>query len=75
MTAPDGIQQLVRHFDEQRATFHAEKYKETQVRSDFLDPFFEALGWDIANKDGAQIDRLVDVLYGLTEEEIKIVEG
>ena len=52
MPAPDSIRQLVQHFEEQRAMFHAEKYKETQVRSDFLDPFFEALGWDVANANG-----------------------
>jgi len=26
MTAPDSIHSLVQHFEEQRATFHAEKY-------------------------------------------------
>jgi predicted type IV restriction endonuclease len=24
-------------------------YKETQVRVEFIDPFFEALGWDVRN--------------------------
>jgi hypothetical protein len=52
MSAPDSIRQLVQHFEEQRATYRSEKYKETQVRSDFLDPFFEALGWDVANRSG-----------------------
>ena len=26
-------------------------YNETSVRRDFIDPFFEALGWDISNKN------------------------
>ena len=27
-------------------------YNETQVRREFIDPFFEALGWDVSNKEG-----------------------
>ncbi len=27
-------------------------YKEAQVRCEFIDPFFEALGWDASNKQG-----------------------
>jgi len=27
-------------------------YKEAQVRCEFIDPFFEALGWDVSNKQG-----------------------
>jgi hypothetical protein len=34
----------------------------------------ESLAWEIEATDG-QIDRLVYELYGLTEEEVKIVEG
>jgi hypothetical protein len=47
MSAPDSIHQLVDRFEEQRAAYHAGKYNETQLRSDFLNPFFEALGWDV----------------------------
>jgi len=35
-----------------------------------VDPFFEALGWDVR---GAQIDALVYELYGLSEDEVRIV--
>ena len=28
------------------------EYNETQVRREFIDPFFEALGWDIQNRQG-----------------------
>ena len=30
----------------------SQSYNETQLRREFLDPFFEALGWDITNKQG-----------------------
>ncbi len=48
---------------------------ETTVRVAFINPFFEALGWDVANRAGREIDALVYELYGLTEKEIRIVEG
>ena len=52
MVASPAIEALVRRFEEQRADYQASQYNETQVRREFLDPFFEALGWDIANRAG-----------------------
>jgi hypothetical protein len=114
MPAPEIILQLVQRFEDNRSTYRSGEYNETQLRLEFLDPFFEALGWDVYNKQGyaeaykdvihedaiklggatkapdyafcigrkrqieatdRQIDLLVYELYGLTEEEIKIVEG
>ncbi len=50
MTAPDSIQQLVKRFEEHRLSYLSGKYNEAQLRQEFLNPFFEALGWDIFNK-------------------------
>ena len=50
MTAPDSIKQLVERFELHRDAYRAGKYNETQLRREFLDPFFEALGWDVINK-------------------------
>lgn len=50
MTAPDIIKQLVERFEQHRESYQAGKYNETQLRREFLDPFFEALGWDVFNK-------------------------
>ena len=54
MAASDTIQPLV-----DRYTFHRdlylrgqEKYNETQLRQDFIDPLFHALGWDVTNNKG-----------------------
>ena len=52
MTAPDSIKQLVERFEQHREAYRAGKYNETQLRREFLDPFFEALGWDVFNKLG-----------------------
>ncbi len=52
MTTPEIIKQLVDRFENNRESYRAGKYNETQLRREFLDPFFEALGWDILNKQG-----------------------
>ena len=43
---------LVERFHEHLDAYKQQAYKETQVRREFIDPFFTALGWDVANKTG-----------------------
>ncbi|MBN1130695.1 MAG: N-6 DNA methylase [Chitinispirillaceae bacterium] len=50
--APDSLKILISRFTENRDSYSASTYNETQLRREFLDPFFEALGWDVANKQG-----------------------
>src|SRR6266498_3466065 len=50
MTAPDIVKNLVERFEQHRESYRSGRYNETQLRREFLDPFFEALGWDILNK-------------------------
>jgi type I restriction-modification system DNA methylase subunit len=52
MTAPKSIIDLVARFSQNIASYSDSKYKEAHVRQEFINPFFEALGWDIANKQG-----------------------
>lgn len=46
------IEELIRKYESDRNIYLTDHYNETQVRSDFLDPLFELLGWDIKNKAG-----------------------
>jgi hypothetical protein len=46
------IEQLVNKYKSNRNYYQTNKYNETLLRSDFLDPFFELLGWDIKNNAG-----------------------
>jgi len=46
------IQNLVKKYHSNRENYLKATYNETQLRSDFLDPLFELLGWDIKNKAG-----------------------
>jgi len=52
MPAPDRIKQLVETFEQNIDEYRSHK-NETELRRQFLDPFFEALGWDVDNKKGA----------------------
>jgi len=52
MTAPAVVRELVERFESQRDSYRSSHYHETQLRREFLDPFFEALGWDVFNRKG-----------------------
>lgn len=43
---------LIQRYDSNRKSYLSAIYNETQLRADFLDPFFELLGWDIKNTKG-----------------------
>ena len=46
------IKQLIEKYASDRDYYLTPKYNETLLRSDFLNPFFELLGWDIKNNAG-----------------------
>jgi len=49
---PSRVVQLIETFDRNIEAYKKQPYNETQVRREFIDPFFEALGWDVTNKAG-----------------------
>jgi hypothetical protein len=121
------LNRLVESFGKRIVELKQPGYAEAQLRDDFLNPFFRALGWDMENRAGLiqrerevkiesatqigggrkradyllrtdklraatsesekavlqnavtatdqQIDALVYELYGLTDDEIKLVES
>ena len=70
MAAPPTVQQLIRRFHEQRDMYIAAPYKEAQVRVEFIDPLFRALGWDIDNSKGLSL-----VYREVVHEDSVSVEG
>ncbi|MFH1037534.1 MAG: N-6 DNA methylase [PVC group bacterium] len=68
MKAPDKVKRLVDVFDRNLEAYKRSGYKEANVRSEFIDPFFEALGWDVHNKQG-YAEAYKDVI---TEDAIKV---
>lgn len=45
--APKQIIELVQRFERNIESYRSQGYNETQLRREFIDPFFEALGWDV----------------------------
>jgi len=50
MPAPETIRQLVERFDYNKDAYRSPHYNEAQLRQEFLNPFFKALGWDVYNE-------------------------
>jgi len=46
----EKLQGLISKFEKDKTHYLSKGYPEAQVRLDFLNPFFKALGWDIENK-------------------------
>jgi predicted type IV restriction endonuclease len=66
--APPNVVKLVKRFCEQVEDYRAGRYNETQVRREFIDPLFKALGWDVDNAQG-YAEAYKDVIH---EDAIKI---
>lgn len=52
MDAPEAVLTLVERFAFHLDAYRSGSYNETQLRRDFLDPFWKALGWDVHNEQG-----------------------
>ena len=50
MSAPDSLHQLVEKFERDQSRFHQPDYNEAQLREEFVNPFFRALGWDLGEQ-------------------------
>ncbi|MDP2683098.1 MAG: N-6 DNA methylase [Deltaproteobacteria bacterium] len=50
--AKEKTKELVERFHRNLDAYKSGSYNETQLRREFIDPFFEALGWDVQNKQG-----------------------
>jgi hypothetical protein len=49
---PKRLQQLVETFDHNIEAYKTNAYNEAQLRREFIDPFFQTLGWDVTNQQG-----------------------
>ncbi len=65
---PQIIAELIEHFERNIESYRSPAYNEAQVRQEFINPFFEALGWDVANKE-RHAEAYKDVIH---EDAIKV---
>jgi hypothetical protein len=52
MPAPERIKRMIEVFERNLPAYKSPGYKEANLRSEFIEPFFEELGWDVHNKQG-----------------------
>ena len=64
------IRRLVEAFTAHRESYAHPAYKEAQLRQEFIDPMWKALGWDIDNEQG-YAEQYKDVIH---EDAIKVSE-
>ncbi len=68
MAVPDILLDLIERFERNLNAYKSGSYNETQVRREFIDPFFEALGWDVNNREG-NAEAYKDVIH---EDAVKV---
>ncbi|MDR0521925.1 MAG: N-6 DNA methylase, partial [Planctomycetaceae bacterium] len=85
------IRELVQKFLHNRERYEAPDFNEASTRQEFINPLFEALGWDIGNKKGhspnyqevvleanvktAEGKKRSDYIFRIGEKPVFIVEG
>ncbi|MDP3034029.1 MAG: Eco57I restriction-modification methylase domain-containing protein [Methanobacteriaceae archaeon] len=69
--APEIIKELVNKFERNQEAYKKSSYKEEQIKQEFINPFFKALGWDVDNEQGAA-PQYRDVIF---EDSIKVSGG
>ena len=68
--APAKIIELIDKFDRGQDIYRSSQYNETELRTEFINPFFEALGWDVYHKQECRADK-----REVKEEDAIEVEG
>jgi hypothetical protein len=71
LEAPSEIKELVEKFERNLEAYKNPAYKEEQLKQEFINPFFKALGWDVDNLYGAA-PQYRDVIF---EDSIKVGGG
>jgi len=56
LSAPREIVELVESFGHRINEYRSRQYNETELRDEFVNPFFAALGWDVHNQQGLSSD-------------------
>lgn len=64
-TAYEEVKELVEKFKQGEKHYLSQSYQEAEVRQDFLDDFFWALGWDVRHK----------IQHDPYEQEVKVEKG
>jgi len=69
--AQAAVAELVERFARNADAYRRAEYKEAEVRNEFIEPFFAALGWDVHNLSG-HAEAYKDVIH---EESLRVAAG
>ncbi len=69
--AQAAVADLVERFQRNLDAYRRSEYKEAEVRHEYIEPFFEALGWDVHNRAG-YAEQYKDVVQ---EESLRVAAG
>jgi len=80
--AKEKIRELIEKYEKVKQSGKIKNYTEEDTKKSFIEPFFEALGWDIRNKEEVSAEEKVSKgrvdyafkINGITDEEKKIIE-
>jgi hypothetical protein len=67
------VAELVERFRDNEAYYRSVDFDETSTREIFIDPFFEALGWDVTDDDN--LGPLRDVIFHQRDQRLAAVAG
>lgn len=67
----ESLKKLVNNFEQNIIQNKTPSYNEAQLRMDFLDPFFNTLGWDVRNQSGQNTQQREVII----EENIKVTNS
>jgi len=46
-SVPSRVVEIIKTFDSNTEAYRSQQYNEAQLRREYIDPFFEELGWDV----------------------------
>ena len=67
VAAQNQLRNLVSIYNSNFDQYQQATYNETQVRVDFVNPFFQLLGWDVLNEAGFTATHIKDFLIKMYE--------
>lgn len=74
MACPKRVLELAALFERNKSSYLRPAYNEAQLREEFVNPFFEALGWDVRNIEG-NAEAYKDVIHVVKNASYVFDEG
>ena len=57
--AKEKIKKLIEKYEKEKSSGRLKSYSEEETKKGFIEPLFEALGWDISNKKEVSLEESI----------------